>query len=113
MRFCSGVWVLAGLCLFTITSGDGQEAKSNSVHETIGIVDANGYSFPWDNGLYATISVGKAFGDPNLENEKSVNLKEIPGFEKDLKTRIQWQEQHTAPLVIRFPRALVRFNFPR
>src|SRR5258707_11629095 len=72
----------------------------------VGLAAANepAFDFKYSDGLYATITLSKRIGKPDLAGE-IVKLPPIPGFRREMTVRALWQSDgaggiQRAPLVV-------------
>src|SRR5262245_27094985 len=51
------------------------------------------FDFAYSDGLYATVTLPMKIEKPDIDDEESVELKGIPGFQKEMKVRALWQTE--------------------
>ena len=97
---------LLAVCLFASTCcawsrpAVGASEDTATVPQAVGLENGSpsvevapaDFDYRITNGYYATITAF-SFDEPKLLGENEVKLKGIPGFEKDLKVRVMWQNQ--------------------
>jgi len=51
------------------------------------------FDFAYSDGLYATVTLPMRLQEPEIDDEDSIELKGIAGFEKEMKVRALWQTE--------------------